>query len=115
MAGRCRKAPREHFVLDAEVPCNAAARAEALGAAAVVRRDACNNTAVGEAVPHVLDNAGYTARVRAISKRLQTEAAVSVRSTDQQTQYHPSQNSLRASRVLGTLVKRFNAHDSGSL
>jgi len=53
-----------------------AARAEALGVATVVRRDACNDAAMAQAVRQVLDDARYTERVRAISKRLQTEDAV---------------------------------------
>jgi UDP:flavonoid glycosyltransferase YjiC (YdhE family) len=55
-----------------------AARAEALGTAAVVRRDACNDASVTQAVRQVLDDPRYTERVRAISKRLQAEDAVSV-------------------------------------
>jgi UDP:flavonoid glycosyltransferase YjiC (YdhE family) len=53
-----------------------AARAEALGVAAVVRRDACNDASVAQAVRQVLDDARYAERVRAISKRLLTEDAV---------------------------------------
>ena len=55
-----------------------AARAEALGVAAVVRRDACNDASVTQAVRRILDDARYTERVRAISKRLQAEDAVGV-------------------------------------
>ena len=53
-----------------------AARAEALGVAAVVRRDACNDASVAQALRQVLDNAHFTQRARAISKRLQVEDAV---------------------------------------
>jgi UDP:flavonoid glycosyltransferase YjiC (YdhE family) len=55
-----------------------AARAEALGTAAVVCRDACNDASVAQAVRQVLDDPRYTERVRVISKRLQAEGAVSV-------------------------------------
>jgi MGT family glycosyltransferase len=47
------------------------ARAEAMGVAAVVPRDACNDASVARAVRQVLDDARYTERVGAISKRLQ--------------------------------------------
>jgi UDP:flavonoid glycosyltransferase YjiC (YdhE family) len=53
-----------------------ATRAEALGVAAVVRRDACNDASVAQALRQVLDNAHFTQRVRVISKRLQAEDAV---------------------------------------
>ena len=55
-----------------------AARAEALGVATVVRRDACNDASVAQAVHRILGDAGYTERVRAISKRLNAEDAVTV-------------------------------------
>ena len=58
-----------------------AARAEALGVAAVVRRDACSDASVAQAVRQVLDDARYTERVCAISKRLQAEDAVIVACT----------------------------------
>jgi UDP:flavonoid glycosyltransferase YjiC (YdhE family) len=53
-----------------------AARAEAMGVAAVVPRDACNDASVAQALRQVLDDAHFTQRVRAISKRLQAEDAV---------------------------------------
>jgi MGT family glycosyltransferase len=55
-----------------------AARAEALGVAAVVRRDACNDASVAQAVRRILDDARYTERAHTISKRLQAEDAVTV-------------------------------------
>ena len=55
-----------------------AARAEALEVATVIRRDECNDASVTQAVRRILDDARYTERVRAISKRLQAEDAVSV-------------------------------------
>jgi Erythromycin biosynthesis protein CIII-like, C-terminal domain len=55
-----------------------AARAEALGVAAVVQRDACSDTSVAQAVRQVLDDPRFTERVRAISKRLQADDAVTV-------------------------------------
>jgi MGT family glycosyltransferase len=59
-----------------------AARAEALGVAAVVRRDACNDASVAQAVRQVLDDARYMERVRAISKRLQAADAVAEACTE---------------------------------
>jgi MGT family glycosyltransferase len=53
-----------------------AARAEALDVAAVVRRGACNDASVAQAVHRILDDERYTERVRADSKRLQAEDAV---------------------------------------
>jgi MGT family glycosyltransferase len=55
-----------------------AARAEALGVATVIRRDECNGASVTQAVRRILNDARYTERVRAISKRLQAEDAVGV-------------------------------------
>jgi len=55
-----------------------AARAEALGVATVVRRDACNDASVAQAVHRILDDVSYTERVHAISKRLQAEDAIAV-------------------------------------
>ena len=55
-----------------------AARAEALGVATVIRRDECNDASVTQAVRYILDDARYTERVCAISKRLQAEDAVNV-------------------------------------
>ena len=55
-----------------------AARAEALGAAAVVRREACNDASVSQAVRRILDDGHFTERAQAISKRLQAEDAVGV-------------------------------------
>jgi len=55
-----------------------AARAEALGVAAVVPRVACNDASVARVVRQVVDDAGYTERVGAISKRLQAADAVTV-------------------------------------
>jgi UDP:flavonoid glycosyltransferase YjiC (YdhE family) len=55
-----------------------AARADALGVAAVVRRDACNDASVAQAVRRILDDALYAERVQTISKRLQAEDAVTV-------------------------------------
>jgi UDP:flavonoid glycosyltransferase YjiC (YdhE family) len=55
-----------------------AARAEALGGATVVRRDACNDASVAQAVHRILDDERYTERVRTVSKRLQAEDAVTV-------------------------------------
>jgi MGT family glycosyltransferase len=46
-----------------------AARAEALGVAAVVRRDACSDASVAQAVRQVLDDPRYTERVRAMRRR----------------------------------------------
>jgi UDP:flavonoid glycosyltransferase YjiC (YdhE family) len=58
-----------------------AARAEALGVAAVVQRDACSDTSVAQAVRQVLDDPRYMERARAASKRLQAEDAVTVACT----------------------------------
>jgi MGT family glycosyltransferase len=55
-----------------------AARAESLGVATVVRRDACNDASVAQAVHRILDDARYTERAHAISKRLQAEDAVTL-------------------------------------
>lgn len=58
-----------------------AARAEALGVATVVRRDACNDASVTKAVRRILDDVRYTERANTISKRLQEEDAVKVACT----------------------------------
>jgi hypothetical protein len=50
----------------------------AASVATVVRRDACNDASVAQAVHRILGDAGYTERVRAISKRLKAEDAVAV-------------------------------------
>ena len=55
-----------------------AARAEAMGVAAVVPRGACNDVSVARAVRQVLDDVRYTERVGAISKRLQAADAVTM-------------------------------------
>jgi len=55
-----------------------AARAEALGVATVVRREAFNNASVAQAAHRILNDPRYTERARAISKRLQAEDSVSV-------------------------------------
>jgi len=59
-----------------------AARAEALGVAAVVRRDACNEASLAQALRQVLDNAHFTQRVRAISKRLRAEDPIAEACTE---------------------------------
>ena len=53
-----------------------ASRAEALGVAIVVPRDACNDNAVAEGVRLILGDARYAERARVISKRLLAEDAV---------------------------------------
>jgi UDP:flavonoid glycosyltransferase YjiC (YdhE family) len=53
-----------------------AARADALGVAAVVPRATCNDASVAQAIRQVLDDARYTERVRGISKRPQAADAV---------------------------------------
>jgi len=58
-----------------------AARAEALGVATVVRRDACNDASVAKAVCRILDDVRDTERANTISKRLQEEDAVKVACT----------------------------------
>lgn len=55
-----------------------AARAEALGVATVVPREACDDASVAQAVRSILDDARYAQRVHAISRRLQAEDAVAV-------------------------------------
>jgi MGT family glycosyltransferase len=55
-----------------------AARAEALGVATVVRREAFNNASVDQAVHRILNDPRYTERARAISKRLQAADSVGV-------------------------------------
>ena len=58
-----------------------AARAEALGVATVVPRDACDDAAVAQAVRRILDDPGYTERVRTVARRLQAEDAVTAACT----------------------------------
>jgi UDP:flavonoid glycosyltransferase YjiC (YdhE family) len=58
-----------------------AARAEALGVATVVRRDACNDASVTKAVCRILDDVRDTERANTISKRQQEEDAVKVACT----------------------------------
>ena len=58
-----------------------AARAEALGVATVVRRDACTDAVVDQAVRRILDDPRYTERVRTVSRRLQAEDAVTAACT----------------------------------
>jgi MGT family glycosyltransferase len=53
-----------------------AARAEALGVAVVVQRDARTDAAVAQAVRRILDDPRYTERVCTVSRRLQAEDAV---------------------------------------
>ena len=59
-----------------------AARAEAMGVAAVVRRDACSDASVAQAVHRILDDAGFTERVRTISKRLRAEDPIAEACTE---------------------------------
>jgi UDP:flavonoid glycosyltransferase YjiC (YdhE family) len=58
-----------------------AARAEALGVATVVPREACTDAVVNQAVRRVLDDSGYGERVRTVSRRLQAEDAVTAACT----------------------------------
>jgi MGT family glycosyltransferase len=58
-----------------------AARAEALGVATIVPRDACTDAVVDQAVRRILDDPRYAERVRTVSRRLQAEDAVTAACT----------------------------------